>query len=164
MNKRYIEYFIIAVTLILLIYACYSFSTYKYLSKDMAINDSISMDYPSSSEYTIEGDTIKFRNSQYDFYNMDVSKLNSSDERVQNLLYHFSSVNQGKIDYKNQSYYLMTVEYPDANGFKYHSMIIPLNSFNKDNKSFTNETAVYLFDGNNRDFVIDSAFLSQVVL
>lgn len=94
---------------------------------------------------------------------MDVSKLNSTDGRLTNLLNHFANVNQGTIDYKNESCYLLTMEFED-NGFKYHSIIIPINSFNKDNLSFTNKTNVYLFDGNNREFVVDTAFNSQVVL
>ena len=93
---------------------------------------------------------------------MDVSKLNSTDGRLTNLLNHFANVNQGTIDYKNESCYLLTMEFED-NGFKYHSIIIPINSFNKDNLSFTNKTNVYLFDGNNREFVVDTAFNSQVV-
>ena len=164
MNKKLIEYLIIAVLIILLLYACYSFVGYKYINKHKNITDSIEMYYPASSQYTIEGDTIKFRNSFYGFYNMDVTKLNSSDKRIENLLTHFTKVNQGTLDYKNESYYLLTMEYPGDNGFKYHSMIIPLDSFSKDNLTFANETEVFLFDGNNREFVLDSAFNSEVVL
>ena len=119
------------------------------------------MYYPSSSGYSVNGDTIEFRNLLYDFYNMDVSKLNSSDSRLTNLLNHYD--NQGTVDYKNETCYLLTMEFEDDNGFNYHSMIIPTNSFNKDSRSFTNETSVYLFDGNNRRFVLDTAFNSEVV-
>ena len=93
---------------------------------------------------------------------MDVSKLNSSDPRLTNLLNHYD--NQGTVDYKNETCYLLTMEFEDDNGFNYHSMIIPVNSFNKDSQSFTNETNVYLFDGNNRRFVLDAAFNSEVVV
>ncbi|WP_296853779.1 hypothetical protein [uncultured Methanobrevibacter sp.] len=163
MNKKMIEYLIITTAAILLIYGCYSIINYKYLETEKDITDSIIMYYPSSSEYHIVGDTIEFRNLAYDFYNMDVSKLNSTDGRLTNLLNHFANVNQGTIDYKNESCYLLTMEFED-NGFKYHSIIIPINSFNKDNLSFTNKTNVYLFDGNNREFVVDTAFNSQGVL
>lgn len=163
MNKK-IEYLIVITSIILLIYGSYSFMGYKYMEKENNVTDSITMYYPSSSAYTIVGDTVEFRNSLYDFYNMDVSKLNSSDGKLTNLLNHFANVNQGTIDYKNESCYLVTMEFTDDNGFKYHSMIIPVNSFNKDNLSFKNETTVYLFDGNNRGFVVDTAFNSKVVL
>jgi hypothetical protein len=56
------------------------------------------------------------------------------------------------------------MEFDDGNGFKYHSMIIPIDSFDKNNLSFTKDANVYLFDGNNRKFVAESAFESQVVL
>ena len=163
MNKKIIEYIIIITTIILLFYSCYSIINYKYPEKETNITDSITMFYPSTSEYKIVGDTVEFRNSFYDFYNMDVSKLNSSDEKLTNLLNHFANVNQGTIDFKNESCYLITMEFMDDNGFKYHSIIIPVKSFNKNNLSFNNDTTVYLFDGNNRKFVIDSAFNSQVV-
>lgn len=163
MNKKIMEYLIIVTAVILLSYSCYSFITYKY-SEQKAITDSITMYYPSSSDYTVVGDTIKFRNSLYGFYNLDVSKLNSSDERLTNLLNHFANVNQGTVDYRNESCYLLTLEFVDDTGFKYHSLIIPVDSFNKDNLSFTNKTYVYVFDGNNREFVVDTAFNSQVAL
>lgn len=164
MNKKLIEYLIIATVAVLLLYACYSFMSYNYLYKEDKVTDSISMYYPSSSGYTVNGDAVEFRNSFYHFYDMDVSRLSSSDERITNLLNHYANFDQGTIDYKNESCYVVTMEFEDDNGFKYHSMIIPLNSFNKDNLSFTNKTHVYLFDGNNRNFVVDTVFNSQVVL
>ena len=163
MNKKIIEYLIIATAVILLIYGGYSMMSYKYPEKEEKITDSITMYYPTSSGYEIVSDTVEFRNSMYDFYNMDVSKLNSSDERVSNLLNHFANFNQGTVDYKNESCYLLTMEFED-NGFKYHSMIIPVDSFNRDKLSFENESSLYLFDGNNREFVIDTAFNSKVVI
>lgn len=163
MNKKIIEYLIIATVILLLIYGAYAMMTYKYPEKEKDITDSITMYYPTSSEYTIKGDSVEFRNSLYDFYNMDVSKLDSSDEKITNLLNHFANFNQGTVDYKNESCYLLTMEFED-DGFKYHSIIIPVESFNKDSLSFENDTTVYLFDGNNREFVIDTAFNSKVVL
>lgn len=163
MNKKIIEYLIIATAAILLIYSFYSFMSYNYLETEANITDSISMTYPSTSEYKVVGDTVEFRNAAYDFYNMDVSKLNSSDERVTNLLNHFASFNKGTIDYKNESCYLLTMEFED-NGFKYHSLIIPIDAFSKDNMAFTKNANVYTFNGNDREFVVDTAFNSQVVL
>lgn len=162
MNKKLIEYLIIATVVILLLYGCYSFMDYKYRDKEMT--DPINMYYPSTSGYTIVGDTIEFRNPAYSFYDMDVSKLKSSDEKLTNLLNHFATVNEGTIDYLNESCYVLTMEFEDDNGFKYHSMLIPVDSFNKDSLSFSKESNVYLFDGNNREFVVDSAFNSKVVL
>lgn len=163
MNKKIIEYLIIATAIILLIYGCYSMMNYKHLEIKDNITDSISMSYPSSSEYTVVGDTVEFRNIAYDFYNMDVSKINSSNERITNLLQHYAKINKGTIDYKNESCYIITIEFED-NGFKYHSMIIPIDSFDKDKLSFTNETSVYIFDGNDRRFIVDTAFNSEVVI
>lgn len=164
MNKKIVEYLIIATVVVLLIYCCYSYMSYDYFEDKTTINDSITMYYPLSSEYTIEGDTVEFRNTLYNFYDMDVSKLSSSDEKLTNLLNHFANLNRGTVDYKNESCYLITIEFEDGNGFKYHSMIIPIESFNKDNLSFTKDANVYLFDGNNREFVVDTAFNSQVVI
>ena len=164
MNKKIIEYLIIATVIILLVYSCYSMISYKYLEKEQDVTDSITMYVPSSSEYTVNGDTVEFRNSFYDLYNMDVSKLTSSDERVENLINHYASFNQGTIDYKNETCNLITIEFDDGSGFKYHSIIVPVESFNQDDVSFDKKADVYLFDGNNREFVVDSAFNSQVVL
>lgn len=162
MNKKLIEYLIVATAIAILLCSGYSIMDYKYGDSGTQISDSIFLNHPSSSEYKIVGDTIEFKNP-YDFYNMNVSKLNSTDQRLSNLLNHFSKVNEGKIDYKNESCYLITIEFDDSSGFKYHSMIIPFDSFNKENLTFTNQTNVYLFEGNNRDFVVDAAFNSQVM-
>lgn len=164
MNKKIIEYLIIATVIILLAYSCLTMASYHFPEKKANVTDSITMYYPASSGYTVNGDTVEFRNVLYDFYNMDVSKLNSSNQRIGNLLSHFANVNQGTVDYINESCYLITMEFEDGSGFKYHCMMIPIDSFNKDNLSFKNDTNVYLFDGNNRQFVVDSAFNSKVVL
>lgn len=164
MNKQILEYLIVATVIVLLVYGCYSMVEYQYHDKQANITDSIIMYCPSSSDYTVVGDTVEFRNPYYTFYDMDVSKLSSSDEKVTNLLNHFSNVNQGSISYKNESCYLVDIEFDDQNGFKYHSMIVPLDSFNKDNLSFSKESKVYLFDGHDKNHVIYGALNSQVVL
>lgn len=166
MNRKIIEYLIIATAILLLAYGFYSYMSYDYKDMETKVEtDSISMYYPSTSQYTVSGDRIEFRNSFHDFYDMDVSKLNSSDKRVTELINHYSSFkNWRSIDYKNESCYLITIEYEDANGFKYHSIIIPFDSFDKDKGSFTKDTDVFLFDGRSKEFVLDSAFNSQGVL
>ena len=166
MNKKLLEYLIIAAVILILIYSCYALMTYKYLEYNKDVSDSIKMYYPASSEYKVVGDTVEFKNTLYDFYNMNVSKVNSQDARLTNLLNHFAdfTATQSTVDYKNESCYLLTTEFEDGSGFKYHSMIIPVDSFNKDNLSFNKNSTVYLFDGNNREFVVDTAFNSQVVL
>lgn len=164
MNKKLIEYLIIATVVILLLYGCLTMMGYKYPEKEANITDSITMYYPTTSSYNVDGDTVKFRNILYDFYNMDVSKLDSSNQRVTNLLNHYANFGQGTVDYLNESCYLITVEFEDGSGFKYHSMIIPIDSFNKDNLKFKDNATVYLFEANNRQFVVDTAFNSRVVL
>ena len=108
MNKKLIEYLIVATAIAILLCSGYSIMDYKYGDSGTQISDSIFLNHPSSSEYKIVGDTIEFKNP-YDFYNMNVSKLNSTDQRLSNLLNHFSKVNEGKIDYKNESCYLITI-------------------------------------------------------
>lgn len=164
MNKKLVEYIIIATVIAILIYGCYAFVSYKYLENNKDVTDSITMYYPASSEYTVVGNTVEFKNTLYDFYNLNVSKTNSQDMRLTNLLNHFTAVNQGTVDYKNESCYLLTIEFEDTSGFKYHSIIIPVDSFDKNNLSFNKNSTVYLFDGNNREFVVDTAFNSQVIL
>lgn len=164
MNKKTIEYLIIATAIIILIYSCYAFASYKYLDSENNVTDSITMYYPKSSDYTVNGDTVEFKNTLYDFYNMDVSKLSSNDTRITNLLSHFSKVNQGTVEYINESCYILTMEFDDGSGFKYHSMVIPVDSFSKENQTFTKETVVYLFDANNRGFLVDTVFNSKVIL
>lgn len=164
MNKKLIEYLIIATVIILLLYGCITMVGYKFPEKKTNITDSITMYHPTSSGYTVKGDNVEFRNVLYDFYNMDVSKLNSSNERITNLLNHFANVNQGTVDYLNESCYVLTMEFDDGSGYKYHSMVIPIDSFNKDNLTFKKDATVYLFEANNRQFVVDSVFNSQVVL
>ena len=158
-----IEYLIIGVAIVLILYGCFSFATCQFHEKKATVMDSLTMYYPSSSKILDDGDVVKFRNSD-EFYNLDVSRLKSTDERVENLLTHFSNIdNQGTLEYKNETHYVLTIKYPDDNGFNYHSMIIPIDSFNKDDSTFGNKTDVLLFDGNNREFVVDSAFLSEGV-
>lgn len=167
MNKKLIEYLIIATVIILLVYSFYSFISYSndgFREVQADVTDSVTMYYPSSSGYTVVGDTVEFRNELYDFYDMDVTKLSSSDERITNLLKHYSSDSKGTIDYKNETCYRLTLELEDEKGFKYHSIIIPIDSFDKDSLTFNKETTVYLFDGNNRKYVVDSVFNSQVVI
>lgn len=164
MNKKLIEYLIIATVVVLLLYGGITMAGYKYPEKNVNVTDSLAMYYPTTSGYTVNGDTVEFRNPLYDFYNMDVGKLNSSSERVTNLLNHYANFGQGTVDYLNESCYLITVEFDDGSGFKYHSMIIPLDSFDKDGLTFKDNATVYLFEANNRQFVVDAAFNSQVVL
>ena len=164
MNKKIIEYLIIATAVILLIYGFCTIATYKFPERQSDVTDSIKMYHPSSSAYTVKGDDVEFRNSLYGIYDMDVSKLNSSDERIANLLNHFANFEQGTIDYKNETCYLLTMEFDDGHGFRYHSMIIPIDSFDKEKLSFKKDANVYLFDGNNRKFVVESAFGSEVAL
>lgn len=164
MNKKVIEYLVIVTAIALLVYGGYSILDYKYQdSEEMVVTDSITLYCPSCSDYSVVGDEIEFR-SLFDIYNMDVSKVISSDTKVKNLLKHYSSFNRGSIDYKNESCYLVTVEFEDENGFRYHSIIIPYDSFDCDSFSFTKDTNVFLFDGNNREFVVDTAFNSRGVL
>lgn len=162
MNKKVIEYVIIAIAIILLIYASYFFISYDY-NENVTSLDNITLLVPSTSQYEIIGDTIEFKNPNYSFYNLNVTKLNSSDERITLLLNYISNMKKGSVEYLNESCYVLTVEYPDGN-FQYHSMIIPIDSFDKDKLSFTNETTVWLFEANNKEFVVDSAFNSKVVL
>lgn len=162
MNKRKMEYLIMATTIILLLYGGYCLMSHKYSEQNVKITDSIEMNYPTSSEYTVNGDTVQFRNPQDSFYNMDVSKLNSSNAKITTLLKNFATINEGTIDYKNETCYLLTLKFDDPQGFKYHSLIIPYDSFDKNNLTFTKDTNVYVFEANNREFVVDSAFNSQV--
>lgn len=164
MNKKIIQYMIIATAIILLIYGGYSIMNYGYRDSQIAVTDSIFVPYPSTSEYNVVGDKVEFRNQAYNFYDMDIIRVNSTDVKLTNLLNHFAKVSQGTIDYKNESCYLLTMEFNDGSGFKYHSMIIPFNSFDKDNLTFTKPTTVYLFEANNREYVVDTAFNSRVIL
>ncbi len=162
MNKRKIEYLIMATTILLLVYGGYCLATHKYSEQNTQITDSIMMNYPTSSEYKVNGDSVEFRNPQDSFYNMDVSKLNSSNEKITTLLKNFATINEGTIDYKNETCYLITLKFDDPQGFKYHSLIIPYDSFDKNNLTFTKDTDVYVFEANNREYVVDAAFNSQV--
>lgn len=163
MNKKVIEYLIIVTAVILLIYGCYSLYAYQLPENKKDITDSASINFPLSSGYTVDGDTITFENA-HDFYNMKVSKLNSSDQRLTNLLNHFANLGQGTIDYRNETCYVLTMEFDDGSGYKFHSIVIPYDSFDKNNLSFTKDTNVFLFEGNNREFVVDTVFQSDVVI
>ena len=161
MNRKIIEYAIIAVVAVLLIYTLLPVINYTYSATE--VNMGSDMFYvPSSSEYNVVGDTIEFKNP-YDFYNLNVTKLNSSDERVQSLLKYYSNFDKGTKDFYNETSYLITVDY-EENGFSCHAMVIPMDSFDKDNLTFKKDTQVWLFEGNNRDFVVDTVFNSMVVL
>ena len=131
---------------ILLLYGFACMGTYKYPEKKVNVTDSITMYYPTSSAYTVNGDTVEFRNVMYDFYNMDVTKLNSSSQKVTNLLNHYANFGQGSIDYMNESCYLITIEFDDGSGFNYHSLIIPVDSFDKDSLTFKDNSTVYVFE------------------
>ena len=166
MNKKLLEYLIIAAVILILIYSVYAVMSYNYLENNRDVTDSIKMYYPASSEYKVVGDTVEFKNVLYGFYDMNVSKVNSQDARLTTLLNHMTdfTATQTTVDYKNESCFLITTEFEDDSGFKYHSVIIPVDSFNKDNFSFNKNSTVYIFDGNNREFVVDTAFNSQVIL
>lgn len=162
MDKKKIEYIIIAIAIFLLLYVSYFSFTYHYAEHEVAL-DSITLISPNSSEYAIEGNTIVFKNSMYDIYNLNVTKVNSSDKKVTNLINYYSNFKQGKgITYKNESYYLLSVVY-DVDGYNCHSILIPIDSFNKEELSFTNETTVWIYSGNNREFVMDSAVKTERV-
>lgn len=163
MNKKLIEYLIIVTAVVILIYGCYSLYEYKLPEMKDDITSSASINHPLSSGYKVDGDTIEFSNV-HDFYNMNVSKVNSSDEKITNLLNHFNNLGQGTVDYRNESCYLITIEFDDGSGYKYHSIVIPYDSFDKNGMSFTRDTEVYLFEGNDREFVVDTVFNSDVIL
>lgn len=163
MNKKLIEYLIIITAVVLLVYGCYSLQTYSLPEKKDSITDSAVINHPVSSGYTVDGDTIEFNNG-YDFYNMKIIKLNSSDEKITNLLNHYANVGKGTIDYRNETCYAVTLEFDDGGDYRYHSIVIPYDSFDKDNLSFTQKTDVFLFEGNNREFVVDTVFNSDVVI
>ena len=95
---------------------------------------------------------------------MDVSRLNSSDERITALMNHFSKFNRGSVNYLNETCYLVAIVFDDGSGFKYHTILIPIDSFDKDSLSFKNETTVYLYDGKDWNFVLDSVMNSKVVM
>lgn len=159
MNRKRIEYIIIIIAVVLLIYA-YFFVNYQYQTNELEF-DSITILSPDSSNYEIVGDTIEFRNP-YSFYNMDVTKTDSDDARVKSLINALSNFNTGGVTYYNESCYMVFVEYGDGN-FSDHAMIIPVDSFDKDSLTFSKNTTVWLFDSNNIRFVIDSALNSKVV-
>lgn len=162
MDKKIIEYVLIAIAIILLIYGGYFFLNYHYQETELSF-DSITLRAPSSSQYAVAGDTIEFKNPTYSFYNLNLTKTTSSDARVKTLLKEYVNFKDGSVDYLNQSYYVVNVNFEER-GFSNHAMIIPVDSFDKDNLSFTRNSTVFLFDANNREFVIDSAYNSQVVL
>lgn len=154
LDKKKIEYIIIAIAIFLLVYASYFFITYNYLEQEITV-DSITLLAPTSSEYSVEGNTIVFKNI-FDIYNLNITKTNSSDKRAVSLINYYSNFKIGGIEYLNEDYYVLNTVYDD-NGHAYHSIIIPIDSFNKDELSFNNETTVWIFDGNNKEFVMDSA-------
>ena len=73
MDKRKIEYVLIAVAVLLLVYASYVLLTYNYMEQEITV-DSLTLLSPVSSEYTVEGDTIVFKNSKYGIYNLNITK------------------------------------------------------------------------------------------
>lgn len=164
MNNKLIEYLIMATVIILLIYGFYSFIGYEYDDQEDNVTEYITMYHPSSSNYSVSGDTVEFRNSYYDFYDMDVSRLSSSDERITTLLNHMSNFNSGSVNYLNETCYLVAIKFDDGNGFNYHAILIPIDSFDKDSLSFKNETTVCLYDGKDWNFVLDSISNSKVII
>lgn len=162
MNKKMLEYIIIIIAIVLLIYASYFFINYQYYENEIEF-DSITMFAPESSDYEIVGDVIEFRNPDT-IYNLNVTKTNSKDVNVKSLLNALSNFNTGGITYYNESCYLVFVEYDNEGNFNDHAMIIPTDSFDKDDLTFSKDTDVWLFDSNNIKFVIDSALNSKVVL
>jgi hypothetical protein len=163
MDKRKIEYIFLAIAIVLLIAACYSFFAYKYTETELKF-DSITMLAPSSSQHTVSGDTIEFKNDgSFGFYNLDVTKTNSSNGNVKTLLKGYLNFKGGSVDYLNQSCYLVYVKFADR-GFEHHALVVPIDCFDKDSLTFKDNCTVWLFDGNNREFVIDSALNSKVVI
>ena len=164
MDRRIIQYVFIAVAVVLLICAAYLAMTGHYVEKEEQISDSIILQHPISSKYTVSGDKIEFRDPNSEIYNLDIQKVSSKDKKVTYLLNYLEHMGNGDVGYYNESCYLVNVEVEDDDGFSQHCMIIPIDSFNKDDLSFKNDTDLWLFDGNNREFVFDSVLNSQVVL
>ena len=165
MKNNLMEYVIMASVIIMLIFAFYSYATYDYDDRLDNVTEYVSMYHPSSSNYSVSGDTVEFRNSYYDFYDMDVSRLSSSNERITALLNHYSHFSKaGTVTYLNETCYMVAIDFDDGSGFKYHIILIPIDSFDRDSLSFKNETAVYLFEGKDWNFVIDSVFNSEVLI
>lgn len=165
MNNNLIEYLIMATVIILLLYGFYSYAGYDYSDRMDNVTEYISMYHPTSSNYSVSGDTVEFRNSYYDIYDMDVSRVSSSDERITDLLNHYSHFSKaGSVNFLNETCYEVAIELEDDSGFKYHFILIPIDSFDRDSLSFKNETTVYLFEGKDWDFVVDSVFNSKVVM
>ena len=164
MNNKLIENLIMATVIILLIYGAYSYYGYNYHEQPDNVTEYITMYHPESSSFSVSGDTVEFRNSYYDFYDMDVSRLSSSDERITVLLNHFSKFNRGSVNYLNETCYLVAIVFDDGSGFNYHTILIPIDSFDRDSLSFKNETTVYLYDGKDWNFVLDSVINSKVVM
>lgn len=159
MDRKKIEYVLLAIAILLLVCVSYFLFTYNYLEQEVTIG-SVTLLSPVSSEYTVEGDTIVFKNPTYDIYNLNITRTDSSNNKVVNLINYYSNFKQGNIEYKNESYYLLSVAH-DNDGYKYHSILIPIDSFDKENLSFTDKVDVLIFDGNNKEFVMDSAFNSR---
>lgn len=163
MEKRKIEYIIVAIALLLLIFASYTFFVHKYNESELIFDD-ITMLAPSSSNYTVSGNTIEFTNDpSFGFYDMNVTKTDSSDANVKTLLKGYLNFKGGSVDYYNESCYLVYVKFADR-GHEHHALIIPVDNFNKDTLTFKENSTVWLFDGNNREFVLDSAYNSKVVI
>ena len=59
---------------------------------------------------------------------------------------------------------MVAIPFDDDKGFKYHIILIPVDSFDSDALSFKNETTVYLYDGKDSSFVTDSVRNSKVVI
>lgn len=163
MNRKMGEYVIITIVIFLLIYASYFALTYHYHEERVDF-EYISLLSPASSHYTVNGDMIEFRDPIQGIYNLDVSKLTSSDARVTQLLNYFAHFRNYDLEYYNESCYKISGSFDDDNGFSYHMLLIPIDSFDKDSLTFKNESEVILFDGVNREFVIDSVIHSEVEL
>lgn len=163
MDRKKLEYIIIACVIILLVYSVYFLISYEY-DEEQVVLDSINMSSPAGSQYKVAGDRVEFRNHVYDLYDLDVTRMNSSDERVSKLLNFYSHFRTSSADFKNETCYILTVDFDDDSGFGYHCLLIPINSFNRHNLTFTKPCTVWVFDGKDRDFVVDSAFTSEVEL
>lgn len=164
MYRKAVEYIIITAVIILIAYGAYSFLTYSYPVHQDNITDTIEIQYPASSNYTLTSTGVEFENTYYAFYDMNVSRLDSTSDKARDFLKNYTSTDNRAFDYKNETAYLLTCEYEDENGFMHHTLIVPVKSFDKDNLSFTQKTKVCLFDTNNWDFAVHTAFDSQVIL
>lgn len=162
-KKKIVEYIIISIVILSVAYLMISFFNFSYeyeedvIAKDEVKNpiDNVSIAFPEDSTIIKREDGVFDFENDYEIYNFNVMLVDSNNSNARHLVTVMQTFDDGSIDPYNESYYILSESFEDDDGFTMHSMIVPIDSFDRENVEFTKNCSVIIVNGNDWDFVLN---------